>query len=62
MLITAVRSPALSFAMRLGENVNHRAGRKLLDGELANILNLRWFTRILTPKDGSAIIFINQVE
>jgi putative nucleotidyltransferase with HDIG domain len=62
VLITAVRSPALSFAMRLGENVNYRAGRKLLDGELANVLNLRWFTRILTPKDGSAVIFVNQVE
>lgn len=62
VLVTAVRSPALAFAHRFGPHVHRRAARHSLNGELANILNLRWFTRVLTPRDGGAIIFVNQVH
>jgi putative nucleotidyltransferase with HDIG domain len=60
MLITAVRSPGLEFARRLGDGVDGRAGRQCLQGELANVLNLRWFNRVLTSRDGGAIVFLNQ--
>lgn len=60
MLITAVHSPGLSFVQRMGEGVDARGGRACLQGELANVLNLRWFNRILTSRDGSAIVFVNQ--
>jgi putative nucleotidyltransferase with HDIG domain len=62
VLITAVSSPALTFAHRFGPHVHRRAARHALNGELANVLNLRWFTRILTPRDGGAIIFVNQIR
>ncbi len=62
VLVTAVRSPALAFAHRFGPHVHRRAARQSLNGELANVLNLRWFTRILTPRDGGAIIFINHLS
>jgi hypothetical protein len=58
MLITAVRSPGLSFTQRLG--VDGRTGRSWLQGELANVLNLRWFNRVLTSRDGEVIVFVNQ--
>jgi putative nucleotidyltransferase with HDIG domain len=62
LLVTAVSSPALTFAHRFGPQVHRRAARQSLNGELANILNLRWFTRILTPREGGAIIFINHID
>jgi putative nucleotidyltransferase with HDIG domain len=60
MLITAVSSPALQFARRMEEGTDERAGRQFLHAELANVLNLRWFNRVLTPRDGGAIVFVNQ--
>jgi putative nucleotidyltransferase with HDIG domain len=60
MLITAVSCPALLFSRRMGEETDERLGRRLLNVELANVLNLRWFNRILTPRDGGAIIFATQ--
>ena len=62
MLITAVRCPALTFERRFGSGVDPRAARHVLNAELANVLNLRWFARVLTPRDGSAIVFVNPVE
>lgn len=62
VLVTAVRSPALAFAHRFGPHVHRRGARQSLNGELANVLNLRWFTRILTPRDGGAIIFVNHLS
>jgi putative nucleotidyltransferase with HDIG domain len=59
-LITAVRSPALCFEQRMGAEVDRRAARQALNGELANVLNLRWFSRVLTPRDGGAILFVSQ--
>ncbi|MDB5321216.1 MAG: metal dependent phosphohydrolase [Phycisphaerales bacterium] len=60
MLITAVRSPGLSFVQRLGFGVEGHAGRAWLQGELANVLNLRWFNRVLTSRDGEVIVFVNR--
>jgi putative nucleotidyltransferase with HDIG domain len=60
MLITAVRSPGLSFTQRLGFGVDGRTGRAWLQGELANVLNLRWFNRVLTSRDGDVVVFVNQ--
>ena len=60
MLITAVSCAALQFSRRMGEEADERAGRRLLNVELANVLNLRWFNRILTPRDGGAIVFATQ--
>jgi putative nucleotidyltransferase with HDIG domain len=60
-LITAVRCPALAFEERFGPQVPHRIAKHVLNGEMANVLNLRWFARVMTPRDGSAILFINPV-
>jgi hypothetical protein len=60
-LITAVRCPALAFQERFGPNVPTRTAKHVLNGEMANVLNLRWFARVMTPRDGSAILFINPV-
>ena len=61
VLIVAVCSPVLGFARRFGQDVPDLDARHALNGELANVLNLRWFTRVLTPSDGAALIFVNQV-
>jgi putative nucleotidyltransferase with HDIG domain len=61
VLTTAVCSPALRFAARFGEGVDARAARQVVHAELANVLNLRWFTRVLTPREGGALIFVSQV-
>jgi putative nucleotidyltransferase with HDIG domain len=58
LLVTAVRCPALAFAHRFAPGTHRRAARHVVNAELANVLNLRWFARILTPRDGSALIFL----
>jgi hypothetical protein len=57
-LVTAVVSPGLAFSHRLGEGVEGRSGRRVLNTELANVLNLRWFTRVLTTREGGALVFV----
>lgn len=60
-VLTAVRCPALTFEKRFGAHVPPRAARRVLNAEMANVLNLRWFARVMTPSDGSAILFISNV-
>lgn len=61
MLMTAVRCPALAFGKRFGDHVPPRAAKHVLNSEMANVLNLRWFARAMTPPDGSAILFVSNV-
>ncbi|HYE16846.1 MAG TPA: HDOD domain-containing protein [Tepidisphaeraceae bacterium] len=56
-LLTAVRSRALAFANRLPPAAPASAGPALLTRELANVINLRWFSRIRTTADGTAVLF-----
>ena len=58
MLVTAVGCAGLLFSRRLGEEVEDRVGRRTLNVELANVLNLRWFNRILTTRDGGVLVFV----
>jgi putative nucleotidyltransferase with HDIG domain len=58
MLVTAVGCAGLLFSRRLGEEVEERVGRRTLNVELANVLNLRWFNRILTARDGGVLVFV----
>jgi hypothetical protein len=60
-LLTGVRCPAMAFENRFGPNVPLRTARHVLNAEMANVLNLRWFARVMTPQDGSSILFINPV-
>lgn len=58
-LITAIRCPALAFEKRFGAFVAPRTAKHVLNSELANVLNLRWFGRATTTSDGSAIVFVS---
>jgi hypothetical protein len=60
-LMTAVRCPALAFEKRFGPHVSPRTARHVLNAEMANVLNLRWFARVMTPQDGSTVFFISHV-
>jgi putative nucleotidyltransferase with HDIG domain len=53
-LEVAVRSPRLAFASRLPDGVRPGAGCRVLEVELANLLNLGWF-EIETTADGAAL-------
>jgi putative nucleotidyltransferase with HDIG domain len=58
----AVRSPGLSFANRFGPNCDRAAAVRVLDSELANILNLKWFESIRTSSDGGTLVFTANVK
>ena len=51
-----IRAECLSFAARLGD-VDTTTARRVLDAELANLLNLHWVDSIGCSADGSTIIF-----
>ena len=52
-----VRCPALVFAKRYGPKIPALLARAALERELANVLNLRWFSRVQTTPEGAAILF-----
>jgi len=54
-LAVAVRSPRLAFANRLPDGVGSDVGCRVLEIELANLLNLGWF-EIETSADGAALL------
>jgi len=56
----AVRAVGLSFTSRFGANCDRAAAVRVLDTELANILNLKWFESILTSSDGGTLVFTAQ--
>lgn len=63
-LLLAIRSPVLAFAARLGRaddgaDLHPRVARKVLETELANVLNLRWFAEIYTSRDGTTLMFVS---
>ncbi len=53
----AVRSPGLSFLSRFGPGCDRKAAVRVLDSELANVLNLKWFESIRTSYDGGTLVF-----
>ena len=61
MISVSLRSPALSFARRFGSTVSPRRAAAGLARELANILNLRWFAKVQTSRDGELLIFQNHL-
>jgi len=56
----AVRAPGLSFASRFGADCDRTAAAHVLDSELANILNLKWFDSIRISSDGGTLVFTAQ--
>jgi putative nucleotidyltransferase with HDIG domain len=52
----AVRCPRLGFASRLPENVEPEAARRVVEAELANVLNMSWF-EIECSADGETLLF-----
>jgi putative nucleotidyltransferase with HDIG domain len=57
-LMLAVRSPVLAFANRFEETAERASCRRVLERELGNVLNLRWFSEVRVTPDGGAIVFI----
>ena len=57
--ILAVKSEIISFAQRFGPGASPQAALSVVEEELANVLNLRWFSEIRTTPDGSTLIFIS---
>ena len=49
----AIRCPSMAFANRLPANTNPGVGRRVLEAELANILNLGWFDAGATSPDAA---------
>ena len=56
-LVAVVTCPALRFEKRFGPGTDCYVARAALERELANVLNLRWFARVRTTRDGSTIMF-----
>jgi putative nucleotidyltransferase with HDIG domain len=56
----AVRAPGLSFASRFGADCDRNAAAHVLDSELANVLNLKWFDSIRISSDGGTLVFSTQ--
>jgi putative nucleotidyltransferase with HDIG domain len=56
----AFRAPTLSTATRLGPSADPELGRRVLEAELANILNLGWFEQIQITADGGTILFVGE--
>jgi putative nucleotidyltransferase with HDIG domain len=54
----AFRAPCLSISKRLGQGADPELGRRVLEAELANILNLGWFEQIQITSDGGTILFV----
>lgn len=52
----AVRSPRLTFAGRLPADANGEMPRRILEAELANVLNLGWFSLCATPDGGVLLL------
>ena len=53
----AIRSDCLAFSTRLAEEVDTTTARRVLDAELANLLNLHWVDSIGCSADGSTLVF-----
>lgn len=58
-LVLGIRTGFLAFDRRFGEGVSPRAALGVVEEELANVLNLRWFSEIRTDPEGSTLIFIS---
>jgi hypothetical protein len=58
----AVRAPGLGFASRFGADCDRNAAAHVLDSELANVLNLKWFDSIRISSDGGTIVFTTQAD
>jgi hypothetical protein len=58
-LTVGIRSAALAFNHRFGEGVAPRAALGVVEEELANVLNLRWFSEIRITPDGSTLLFLS---
>jgi putative nucleotidyltransferase with HDIG domain len=52
-----LRCPALAFAERFGPKAPPRLARAAVERELANVLNLRWFSQVQTTQEGAALLF-----
>jgi putative nucleotidyltransferase with HDIG domain len=55
----AIRSDDLAFARRFATPMRSSAGRRVVEQELANVLNLRWFSEIRASSDGSTLVFVS---
>lgn len=57
VLLLAIACPALAFENRFPHEIERRVAKSVLNREMANVLNLRWFSQVQTPPDGAAVIF-----
>jgi len=53
----SLRCDELKFERRFGDGINPRIARRVVEQELANVLNLRWFSEIYTCKEGAILSF-----
>ena len=60
--VIGIRSRALAFSERFGLDVSPSAALSVVEEELANVLNLRWFSEIRTTPDGSTLLFISHAR
>jgi len=54
----AIRCKALRFSKRFGRDVEPRVARRVIEAELANVLNLRWFSEVRISEDGAGLLMI----
>jgi putative nucleotidyltransferase with HDIG domain len=53
----AIKAAGIGFTSRFGPEADFTAAARVLDSELANVLNLKWFNAITISSDGSALVF-----
>ena len=51
------REQHVTFSRRFGEDADRSACRRVLERELGNVLNLRWFSEIRVTTDGTTLLF-----
>ncbi len=57
-LTIAVCAPGLSIERRLGRAAAAGEARRIAEADLASLLNLGWFGKIVTSADGSTRVFV----
>ncbi len=60
ILYLAVRCPAMEFKRRFDTAIDSRAARSILEQELGNLLNLRWFDDLFTSRTGRTLLFVSR--